>query len=88
MSLTSTLPSETNFYKARLLFIEEEDEQWTLIQQALQQCLPEVVSIRVTSPAQALNLLAEYRNPHWEIPRLISLDLNLPTNEDGFRLLA
>lgn len=87
MSFTSTSPSRTNFHKAKLLFIEDNTTGWELIQKAMQRCLPEVAPIRAASPTQVLDLLTDWENQDWELPKLISLNLDLPTNEDGFRLL-
>ena len=43
--------------------------------------------VRAASIQQALSLLAEWRHQEWELPKLILLDLYLPTSADGWHLL-
>jgi CheY-like chemotaxis protein len=76
-----------NLRRAKVLVIEDNDDQWLLIQKALKEILPEITTMRVSSPTQALVLLEEWQTQEWEIPKLILLDLYLPENRDGWDLL-
>lgn len=78
---------KTNFTRAKVLVVDDNDDQWLLISQAMQQCLSEVTAVRVASPAEAMTLLEEWQMQEWEIPKLILLDLYLPDNQDGWGLL-
>ncbi len=53
----------------------------------MKEVLPEVATVRVSVPAQALVLLEEWETQEWEIPKMILLDLYLPENKDGWDLL-
>ena len=79
---------KTNFSNAKLLVIEDNDDQWTLMKKALQHCLTEVNFTRITTPAQALSLVAEWEDQEWEAPKLILLNLYLPDSTDGWQLLS
>lgn len=78
---------KANFRLAKVLVVEDNDDHWLLISQAMQQSLPEVTPIRVATPEQALSLLNEWRYQEWEVPKLILLDLYLPDRADGWALL-
>lgn len=84
-SLVNT--TTTNLKNAKLFIIEDNDDQWLLIQQAMRQCMKEVTAQRVSTIEQALTLLEDWRYQEWETPKLILLDLYLPTQDDGLRLL-
>lgn len=77
----------TNFKNAKLLIVEDNDDQWLIIQQAIRQCISEVMVQRVATIEQALTLLESWRYQEWETPKLILLDLYLPSNTDGQQLL-
>ncbi|MVM35519.1 response regulator [Spirosoma sp. HMF4905] len=83
----STNTANTNFKNAKVLIVEDNDDQWQIIQQAMRQCIREVTAQRVSNIEQALTLLNDWRYQEWEIPKLILLDLYLPTNSDGWQLL-
>ncbi|MVM28696.1 response regulator [Spirosoma sp. HMF4905] len=78
---------KANFRLAKVLVVDDNDDHWLLIKQAMQQCLPEVIPVRAATPEQAIILLNEWRYQEWEIPKLILLDLYLPDNKDGWALL-
>ena len=78
---------KANFKRAKVLIIEDNADHWTLIKKAMQQCLPEVESVRVDTPDQALVLLNNWSTQEWEIPKLILQDLYLPNSVDGWYLL-
>lgn len=70
-----------------MLIIEDNDDHWVLIQQALHTCIPEVRPIRASTPQQALSLLEACNHQEWDLPQLIFQDLYLPEREDGWELL-
>ncbi|CAN5380110.1 response regulator [soil metagenome] len=79
--------SKANFRRAKMLVIEDNNDQWLLIQKAMQDVLPEVATVRVSEPAQAIFLLEEWQTQEWEIPKMILMDLYMPENTDGWNLL-
>lgn len=76
-----------NFKDAKLLLIEDAEDQWILMRHALRHYLPEIVFTRVSNSEQVLALFNEWEYQEWEIPKLIMLDLYLPAREDGLELL-
>ncbi|GAB4038879.1 response regulator [Spirosoma gilvum] len=77
----------TNFNNAKILVIEDNDEHWGLIQQALKYSLSEVTSQHIGSAEDTLIQITQWSTQEWELPKLIILDLYLPTREDGLGLL-
>ena len=78
---------KANFKRAKVLVVEDSDDHWTLIKNAMQQCLSEVTPVRVATPALAMVLLTDWSTQEWEIPKLIFQDLYLPNRTDGWQLL-
>ncbi|AUD01800.1 response regulator [Spirosoma pollinicola] len=78
---------KANFSRAKLLIIDDNDDQWMLIRRAMQECLSEVTPIRASTPEQAIDLLSDWQFQEWEIPKLILLDLYLPDSQEGWGLL-
>lgn len=78
---------KANFRKAKVLVIEDNADHWTLISNAMQQCLPEVAPVRAATSSEALAYLGEWTLEEWQMPKLILLDLYLPNREDGWKLL-
>lgn len=78
----------TNLKNAKILIVEDNDDQWVLIEQAMHQCMSEITAQRVSTIEQALTLLEGWHYQEWEIPKLILLDLYLPNNADGLQLLS
>ena len=79
---------QANFRNAKVLIVEDKDDQWVLMSRAWQECLNEVTAVRVATIQQAMTLLDEWCHQEWEIPKLILLDLYLPQKEDGLQLLS
>ena len=77
-----------NFKGARILVVEDNDDYWLLIRQAIAQVLPEVTPIRATSYEETHNLLVEWARDEWEMPKLVLLDLYLPERSQGWKVLA
>ncbi|GAB3508072.1 hypothetical protein GCM10027341_43380 [Spirosoma knui] len=76
-----------NFGQATLLVVEDTDDQWVLINKAVQQCLPEVKVSRTATAEQTISLLEKWYRDDFEVPKLILLDLYLPQRTDGWELL-
>ncbi|GAB3894799.1 response regulator [Spirosoma agri] len=83
----SSSTSKANFSQAKVLIVEDNPDQWFLIQHAMQQCLGEVTPHRAETTQQALDLLNQWQYAEWEQPKLILLDLYVPRNSDGWQLL-
>ena len=77
-----------DFKPVKLLVVEDNQDHWTFIEKAIQRCLTNVTAVHVASSKEALTLLKEWVLEEWEMPRLILLDLYLPTPEDGLALLT
>ena len=83
-------PYETigaNFKRARILVIEDNEDHWILIKNAIQHCLPEVTPTWAQTSDQAMDLLNDWSIQEWELPKLILQDLYMPSREDGWHLL-
>ncbi len=78
---------KTNFKRAKVLIIEDNDDHWFLINRAMQQCLPEVTAIRAATLAETQPLLTNWLTNEWEMPKLILLDLYVPQREDAWQFL-
>ncbi|RZM26902.1 MAG: response regulator [Pedobacter sp.] len=77
-----------NFKRTRLLVVEDNDDHWTIIQQALTQVLAEVKVVRATNLETVLSMLANWERDQWEMPQFVLLDLYLPQAEQGWRVLT
>ncbi|MEZ0541181.1 response regulator [Fibrella arboris] len=78
----------TNFKRARILVVEDNDDYWVLIQRAMLQVIPEVVPLRAANRKQAHDLLIDWSRDEWEMPKLVLLDLYLPERDQGWQVLA
>ncbi|GAB4041782.1 response regulator [Spirosoma jeollabukense] len=76
-----------NFKRAKILVIEDNEDHWMLVKNAMQHCLSEVTTVWAQTPDQAMDLLNDWSIQEWEIPKLILLDLYMPAREDGWHLL-
>jgi len=76
-----------NSKNTKLLIVEDNDDQWQIIQLAMRQDLGQVTIERASSVQQALSLLNEWENNEWEMPKLILSDLYMPDNVDGWQLV-
>ncbi|GAB3939762.1 response regulator [Spirosoma harenae] len=79
--------TNANFKSAKILVVDDNDDQWAIMQGAMRQFLSEVMVQRVATINQAMTLLEEWYGQEWEVPKLILLDLYLPRSADGFQLL-
>ncbi|WP_338869955.1 response regulator [Spirosoma sp. SC4-14] len=80
-------PIKANFNRANVLIIDDNPDQWVLIEKAMQRSLPEINLHWAKSPEQTLSLLNEWSIQEWDMPKLILLDLYLPERQDGWQLL-
>ncbi|RIV26759.1 response regulator [Fibrisoma montanum] len=76
-----------NFYKASILVVEDNADHWSLIQEALEQCLPEVRALRVSTAGEAETYLAHCLTNQASLPKIMLLDLYLPDAEQSWVLL-
>ncbi|WP_128543357.1 response regulator [Larkinella soli] len=76
-----------NRKNARILVIEDQTDQWTLILQALESQFPEVQAIWKSSAPAATTFLEECADAG-SYPQLILLDLYLPERETGLNMLG
>lgn len=83
----SDLTVRDNFKNAKLLIIEDNPDQRMLIESAIRRSLPEVNYVLTTTEDEAVMYLNQCSQAEWEMPKLILLDLYLPTREIGWRLL-
>lgn len=79
--------SNRNFRHASLLIVEDNEDHWNLIKLALKQTLPEVEPIWVSGVDEALSYLDNCLLTGCDLPKLVLLDLYLPSREDGWALL-
>ena len=79
--------SKANFKQAKVLVIEDNEDHWSLIKRAMQQCLPEVTPVWINTADNALEIMRRCGAQEWEMPKLILLDLYLPTRAGGWDLL-
>lgn len=75
------------FKQSKLLVVEASDDHWLLIQQAIHQCLSDMLVTRFTSMDQLTAALDEWQHQEWELPQLILLNLHLPDKLRGWQLL-
>lgn len=79
--------SQRNFRYASLLVVEDNPDHWQLIRLALEKFLPEVEAVWVTNADQARDYLSDCLFNGDDLPKLILLDLYLPTRQEGWNLL-
>lgn len=70
-----------------LLVVEDDDDHWAVIQRALGESWPDVRAVRTATVDEALACLQEGEERQQPLPRVILLDLYVPTREDGRALL-
>lgn len=82
------MTSRSSLRGVKLLLIEDDPQYCRLIDTVLKTCMPEVNLVVATTPEQALGQLDECTQTQESLPRLILLDLYLPTREAGLHLLS
>lgn len=83
----SALPISQRRKRASLLIIEDNPDQWIIIQQVIQNTFPNVQASWVPNPQEALAYLKECMNGILTPPFMVLLDLYLPQRETGWELL-
>jgi CheY-like chemotaxis protein len=73
--------------KQTILVVEDNADQWFIIQWALKERFPEVEPIWFSNASQVLMYLECCLENSAQLPKLILLDLYLPNRENGWRLL-
>lgn len=73
--------------KATILVVEDNADQWFLIQWALEQRFPEVEAIWMTEASQVMAYLETCTQNVRDLPRMVLLDLYLPQRQHGWNLL-
>ena len=74
--------------KFLILVVEDNADCWLLIRAALAQRFPEAKPVWVNNADQAMRYLTSTLLDKRKLPKLILLDLYLPSVEDGWALLA
>ncbi|QHV95342.1 response regulator [Spirosoma endbachense] len=87
-SLTKTnISVQSNFKNANVLIIDDNRDHGMIMQDTMSQCLPEILPVLVHSEEDALAYLNQCSREEWTLPKLILLDLYLPTRQNGWHLL-
>ncbi|MBO0949732.1 response regulator [Fibrella forsythiae] len=76
-----------NFRQARILLIESDPDQLSIIAHCLKECLPEVELIKATNEREAITYLKDCKLEEWKLPKMILLDASIPNRENGLRIL-
>ncbi|GAB3765824.1 response regulator [Spirosoma pomorum] len=73
--------------RQNILVVEDNADQWFIIQWALKERFPEVEPVWFSNASQVLMYLECCLENTTQLPKLILLDLYLPNRENGWRLL-
>lgn len=84
---TPVLLLHSNFRKATLLVVEDNDDAWTLTRIAIRRALPELTLFRANTCEQALTYVTNCIEQRLPLPKLILQDLYMPDREAGLNLL-
>ncbi|UFH54177.1 response regulator [Spirosoma sp. KNUC1025] len=84
---SSTSAKRHKHPKSTILVVEDNADQWFVIRWALQQQFPEVEAVWLSEVAQVNMYLEACTQDLRELPRLILLDLYLPSRQQGLSLL-
>lgn len=77
-----------NFTNSTILLVEDSPDHLSLIQTVLKECMPGIKAVGVESRVEALEWLGlEWQKKEMGVPKLILLDLYLPTREEGLNTL-
>lgn len=76
-----------NFRKAKLLVVEDNPDHWFLIESVLKQQLPEVEVIWMPDASKTMTYLNDCKAQLHILPKVILLDLYLPSSQEGLNLL-
>ncbi|MCX6212780.1 response regulator [Spirosoma sp.] len=73
--------------QTKLLIVEDNRDHWILIQGILSRCLPTATLVHTAGFQETINLLVEKQTQEWELPKLMIIDLYLPTYQEGLQLV-
>lgn len=77
-----------NFTNSTILLVEDSRDQLTLLKTVLQECMPGINAVGMESRVAALEWLGlEWQKKGVGVPKLILLDLYLPTRQEGLNTL-
>lgn len=77
-----------NFTNCTILLVEDSRDQLTLLKTVLQECMPGINAVGMESRGAALEWLGlEWQKKGVGVPKLILLDLYLPTRQEGLNTL-
>lgn len=77
-----------NFTNSTILLVEDSRDHLSLIKTVLKECMPGINAVGVESRGVALEWLGrEWQKKGVGVPKLILLDLYLPTREEGLNTL-
>ncbi|MPR32985.1 response regulator [Salmonirosea aquatica] len=87
-SSSASLTNIHNFKNITILLVEDNPDHLFLIRAALQECVPDIHLVETVDRKSALQYLAsEWDKKGKNLPKLILLDLYLPTREEGLEAL-
>ncbi|MVM35520.1 response regulator [Spirosoma sp. HMF4905] len=76
-----------NYRQASILVIDDNADHWLIMQQALNAFIPQLKTIWTTGAEGTFDYLDQCVEVGKQIPKLILLDLYLPTRQEGKQLL-
>lgn len=76
-----------NFRKGKILLVEDDPDQSRIIELAIRECIPEVQTVVAASAPQAITYLDDMVTSQQILPKMVLLDLYLPSREDGWLVL-
>lgn len=71
----------------KMAFIEPDQACWLSMEKAMKHCLPIITPFRLASTQQAMDQFTTWELQEWDLPKLIFMELYLPSLEDGCQLL-
>lgn len=78
----------SNFKNSTILLVEDDPDHLSVIKTALQECIPGINAVGVADRKAALDYLTlEWQKKGKNVPKLILLDLYLPTRDEGLGVL-
>lgn len=87
IDIKNTATRKQNFRQAKVLIIDNDPDHLALIERSMKLSVPEVEPIPALSEEQAFAYLNGCVLHEWKLPKLILLDIYMPTREDGWRIL-
>lgn len=72
--------------KKKILVIDDLDDQWTLIQEAITSAMPDTEAVWISDTSEVLSYLQ--MQSERQLPNLILLDLYVPGRADGWQCLS